>query len=462
MDCIGVYLRISDDKDGTQTATERQLEDCTRYAANQGWDIVDVFQDVDLSAYKRNVTRPEFERMLMAVKDGEIGGVLAWKIDRISRRQRDLVRLDEELEEAGGFIATVVEGIDTRKAEYRFVSEMLVAMARMESQNMSTRVARANESMAEAGLPSNGGHRAFGYSSDRKRIIPEEAELIKEAERRLLDGEGIRRICLDWEERGITSPTGKPWKQGPLRRLLANPMLSAQRIYKGLTIAGKWPAILTERETARLRLLLLDPARRKMTTNSRSYLLSGFLRCGRCGVNLVARPTGEKVRRYVCARQPGRGACGKLARVAEPVEETVTEMVFVALEDADLSGFVRGRERKNLETLQQNIRDDETALEALAQDFYVDRIIERGEFLSARDAIEKRLAKNRARAADDRRHGVLGELMAGAKLRELWPTKSLDWKRAVLGVVLDHVVIEPAQAGRNKFDPTKIKPVWRF
>ncbi|MBM4415220.1 MAG: recombinase family protein [Chloroflexi bacterium] len=98
---IGVYLRISEDRDGQQTATDRQREDCLRFAASRGWEITDVSEDVDFSAYKRGVRRPEFERMLEAVHSGAIDGVLSWKLDRISRRMRELVRLDEACVDAG-------------------------------------------------------------------------------------------------------------------------------------------------------------------------------------------------------------------------------------------------------------------------------------------------------------------------------------------------------------------------
>ncbi len=400
--------------------------------------------------------------MLSAVRERDIDGVVAWKIDRISRRQRDLVRLDEECEEMGAFICTVQDNIDTRQPTGRFVAELLVAQARMESQNMSTRIARAHEQMAKAGKPTTGGTRAYGYTVDRRRTIPGEADLIREAAARILAGEGVRGVCMDFERRGILSPAGKVWTQGPLRRLLANPMLSGQRVYKETLISGQWPAILSAEETARLRLLLLDPARRKSSGNSRSYLLSGFLRCGRCGSTLVARPRDDKQRRYVCARQPGKANCGKLARLAEPVEEVVSEMLFLSLEDADLSGFLRGRERRDIMQIEQSIRADEAALEQLIIDHQVDRIISRAEWLTARAALEERLSKKRGRASEDRRHGVLGALMAGEKLREKWGARPLDWRRAVLSVVIDHVVIEAAVKGRNTFDANLIRPVWRF
>src|SRR3972149_10281256 len=106
---VGIYVRSSDDRDGEQKATQRQLAACRRYAATHDWEVADVFEDVDLSAYKRGVKRPEFERMLEAVAQRSIDGVLSWRVDRLTRRQRDLVSLDERWETAGGFIATVVE-----------------------------------------------------------------------------------------------------------------------------------------------------------------------------------------------------------------------------------------------------------------------------------------------------------------------------------------------------------------
>jgi hypothetical protein len=158
---------------------------------------------------------------------------------------------------------------------------------------------------------------------------------------------------------------------------------------------------------------------------------------------------------------PGRPNCGKLARLAAPVEDVVTEALFVALEDADLSAYVKRSQTQDMRRLEEAIRADEDALEQLAQDHYVNRIIERAEFLSARATIQERLSTNRSRASEDRQHGVLGALMAGAKLRESWPERPLDWKRAVLSVVIDHVILQPAVKGNNRFDPGLVEPVWR-
>ena len=160
---IGIYTRISEDKDGQQTATARQLEDCRAFAARRGWEVVEVFEDVDTSAFKTTVKRPQFERMLDGLRSGALEGIVTWKLVRLSRQQRDLVRVMEACEPHKAFIASVTEPIDTRETYGQFVAELLVAQARMESANTSARLKRKARQQREQGLPPTNGKRCFGY-----------------------------------------------------------------------------------------------------------------------------------------------------------------------------------------------------------------------------------------------------------------------------------------------------------
>ena len=68
------------------------------------------------------------------------------------------------------------------------------------------------------------------------------------------------------------------------------------------------------------------------TRAARTYLLSGMLRCGRCGNRLFSQARhvnpDNRVRRYVCLKGPDHGGCGRLTRVAEPVEQLLTDAVL--------------------------------------------------------------------------------------------------------------------------------------
>jgi site-specific DNA recombinase len=458
---VGIYLRISDDPDGTETATKRQLQDCEVFCRDQDWEVADVFKDADLSAYRRGVRRPEFERLLQAVREKQIDGVVAWKIDRIARQQRDLGRLNDTCEDSGAFIATKVDGIDTRTQMGRLLAELLVTLARSESESQSIRLRRKVEEQVREGRAHTGGTRMFGYTKDRSEIVPEEAELVREAKDRILAGESLRGVCRDWEARGVRTPTGGSWRQITIKRMLTSWALAGQREHRGELSLGKWPAILTEDETRRLRGLLNDPSRTKVQ-NARRYLLTGFLKCGNCSQPLVARPRLDGTRRYVCARQPGNQNCGKLARMAEPVEQVVKEAVLVALDGVDLRQYVE-RPDDGTAKLLEAVRRDEERLVELSKDHYVDGVIGRAEYFAARDAIQARLDGNRRRLEKANGHGVLNQVMgAGEEVRKRWDDKGLDWQRAVIGALVDHVTLAPAVRGRNVFDPKLVQMTWKF
>ena len=80
-----VYVRISDDPEGSERGVDRQEADCRAYAAAHGWEVVAVFRENDTSAFKqrtitlpsgervRRVIRPEFRAMLKHLSDERAG-----------------------------------------------------------------------------------------------------------------------------------------------------------------------------------------------------------------------------------------------------------------------------------------------------------------------------------------------------------------------------------------------------
>lgn len=90
---VGVYVRISRDDVGEQTSTARQERLCCRYAAEQGWEVVEVFADVDRSAYLPGVVREGYERLLAAASGRRVDAVLVWRLDRLVRSPAEFERL---------------------------------------------------------------------------------------------------------------------------------------------------------------------------------------------------------------------------------------------------------------------------------------------------------------------------------------------------------------------------------
>ena len=93
---------------------------------------------------------------------------------------------------------------------------------------------------------------------------------------------------------------------------------------------------------------------------------------------------------------------------------------------------------------------------------YADRRITMQEWLTARRPIEERLTVAKKRLGALNRSTAIGPYVGNAsELRSLWPTLTLSRQRAIMAAVLDHVVIGEARRGYNRFDPTRLSPIWR-
>ena len=71
---VAVYTRISDDDEGRRLGVKRQEEDCRALAKLRGWQVAYVACDNSVSAYKTNILRPEFERMMEDLEAGLVDG----------------------------------------------------------------------------------------------------------------------------------------------------------------------------------------------------------------------------------------------------------------------------------------------------------------------------------------------------------------------------------------------------
>ncbi|GGN98144.1 recombinase family protein [Microbispora bryophytorum] len=81
----------------------------------------------------------------------------------------------------------------------------------------------------EAGKVAGGGMRPYGNAEDRITVIAEEADVIREAARRVLAGESLASVCKDFQRRDVKTPSGRHWVPTTLRRLLASARISGRR-----------------------------------------------------------------------------------------------------------------------------------------------------------------------------------------------------------------------------------------
>ncbi|MDJ0471723.1 recombinase family protein [Rhodococcoides fascians] len=191
-----IYARISLDRDNEKLGVQRQESDCRALAERLGWTVEQIYTDNSLSASK-DVVRPEYERLLQDLTSGLRDGLIVYDLDRLTRKPAELEAFITLSETKGFALANVAGDVDLTTANGKMLARFKGAIARQEAERIGERVSRAAQQRAEQGIPQKAKLRPFGYTADY-RIVPDEAEMIRDAYKRAIAGEGLTSITRDF------------------------------------------------------------------------------------------------------------------------------------------------------------------------------------------------------------------------------------------------------------------------
>lgn len=466
---VGIYTRISEDVEGRGAGVRRQREDGEAICKVRRWAVAGVYEDNDVSAFKTNVVRPAFERLLTDVADGRIDGIVAYDLDRFVRQPVDLERaiaIYDRRHNQGrpAVFATVQADIDLQTTDGRTMARVMVAFANKSSMDTSRRVKRTHLDLARLGVPV-GGHRPFGYKADKRTIEPSEAALIREAAAELLAGGTLHGLVRRWNDAGIRTTRGNPWQRIVVKKMLSSPRLAGFRVHQGRIatdaegrpVLGQYPAVLDMETWEALCAVLADPGRGggRSHPGGRKYLLSGIVRCGECRQPLRGNAdTRYGTFRYACSA-PANGGCGKVVIAGPALDEYVTGYVKEALEE-----YVADRDPASAWPDQDELGQVAASIEEIMA------AVEAGELPS-------RVGFARVTELDRRREVLVGErdewLRAQAVAQavpeaptQAWETLTMDRRRALVETVLVAVYVRRSSArGRRLFDESRVELVPR-
>lgn len=432
-----------------QVKVERQESDCRELCARRGWDVAAVHVDNRRSAWRRDRQRPGWDALLAGVADGRYGAIVVWHGDRLLRQPADLERLIEIAESRGIRIASIAGERDLDSPDDRYILRIEAASACRSSDDTQRRVLRGLAARRDQGLP-NGARRSFGFTADGAALVEDEAEILREVARRLVEGADVRAVCRDLERHGIVTADGVPFSPRTIKRSLIRPAMVGQLVHHDQIIgtAAHGP-VLDEPTWYALRQLF--GARAEVASSKGPmprHLLSGIARCGTCDSGLYA--SHYRSRRGKAPRSVYRciepGCERKVTRGMTALDELVIGRVLerFAGRTVDLRpepGPDRGTELSALESRREQVRDA-----------FSDVTGEEPEFLRRQlDKLDGQIDAIRAEMASAGNRTLDG--LTGID-RDAWDLLTLDRRRAVVRDLFTIRVL-PAPRGPG-FDPAYV------
>jgi site-specific DNA recombinase len=303
---VCLYTRISTDEENQPTSLHSQRERLEAFCtAQEGWRIVAHEQD---QATGTKLDRPGLQAALDLARSGAVDMLLVYRVDRLSRKVRQLAQLTEELDALGVVLKSATEPFDTGSAAGRMMLQMLAVFAEFEHATIVDRVTAGIERRAKEGKWATG-RLPFGYRrNDEKQVVPDERtaptvrRIFELYTRDQLGTAAIARVLGD--EHAPAPAAG--WQPAVVQWVLENEAYLGRVIWRGESLPGLHEPLVDEVTFARAQRLLRergdDMALRR--SNPGDYLLSGLLRCGRCKrayVGMSAKGNGGTYHYYACS-----------------------------------------------------------------------------------------------------------------------------------------------------------------
>jgi site-specific DNA recombinase len=461
---VAVYLRQSQDRDGTSYGVDRQREDVERLVNSRGWQVVAEFVDNDVSALSRK-PRPQFTAMMRRADAGEFDVIVARHMDRLLRRLSELESTIERCQKAGVAIVTASDGVDTSTDGGRLVARILSSVAQGEVERKGARQRSAAIQAAKQGRWV-GGRRAFGYEPDGVTIRDIEAALITQGYADVLAGETLSEVARRWDASGLLpTQSNKRWYRGTVKDVLTNPRHAGLRRYRaaeersrirqspelGVVGNAEWPAIVDEATWRAAVRILCDPDRRRAPIGGKG-LLTGVAICGvdGCGVKVHRGGAAHGKPMYRC--RSGR----HVSRMSEPVDEYVSWVALERLQRAD-AGMLWAAELPDAKALMAEADVLRRERDGIDQD-RADGHMDRARWRTMNERINGRLGEIEAQIAAAGSTSPLA-IVAAEDIAGTWAGLSVAQRRNIIGALMTPVLHPPGR-GTKIFRPETVEVRW--
>ncbi|MBM7713284.1 recombinase family protein [Siminovitchia sp. FSL H7-0308] len=453
-----IYVRVSTHEQAEEGySIEEQKERLKSFAEAKGYDVAKIYSDPGFSG--SNLDRPAMQEMIKLIKTRSIDAVLVYKIDRLSRSQKDTLFLIEEIFQKNGVaLISMSESFDTSTPFGIAMIGILSVFAQLEREQIRERFIMGKEARAKSGKWHGGGGGArivTGYDYiDGSLIINEyEAQCVKYIYDRYNKGHGIFNILENVREKfpGVLS------SETTISNILSNPIYIGKLKYKGEIYEGEHEPIIEEDLFNRTQELL---AKRTSKTNPfrKTYLLSGIIYCGLCGARMNGRSggllkNGERNKYYKCSDKiikKRKGIADEYCNKKEEAKEDIENYIISEIKKVNIGNFEQYKRKNNDKNKEVSILKKKLG--------GIDKQISNLVDLYSLGNIPAEVISNKIKKLNEDKEGIsnrINELKKEKDVKHLeqiketvsqlpnfdWENEETDKKRLVIATLIDRITV---------------------
>lgn len=449
-----LYIRVSTQEQAQEGySVGEQKERLIAYCKAQDWIIADIYVDGGYTG--SNLNRPGMQHLIKETDKFDL--VLVYKLDRLSRSQRDTLYLIEEvfLPNNVDFIS-MQESFDTSSPFGKAMIGLLAVFAQLEREQIKERTKMGRMARAKAGFFHGGGHIPLGYDyEDGKLVInPYEAQQVQKIYEWYLAGISLKSISDRLQNAGYTNKYGSCISWTVVRYILGNETYLGHIHFGDVLVENAHEPIISEEQFSAVQAIREKRKEKYSMSFKSKYLLTGMIFCGCCGGRYYMRNTG-KYRYYSCYSRTKQikemikdPNCKNKNWNAERLEAVIDAKIHEVLRSPELAADIASSRPQKVpsvqsEKIEKRVREIDRSITKLMELYQKDDIP--AELLG--DSINKLYAEKTAlqnNITPEPESNVIPldlaqELIANAA--EVWDFANDDQKRRIMQRLITRIVL---------------------
>ncbi|EOU1122162.1 recombinase family protein [Clostridium perfringens] len=434
---VALYCRVSTIEQAEEGYSideqERLLEE---WCKKNNYSIYKCYSDRGISG-KDIKNRPQLKELLSDAQEKKFDMVISWKINRISRKLSDVLKIVDILEENNVIFKSYSEPFETNTPAGKMQFQMMALISEFERGTISQNVRMGLCAKARAGEWCGG--RVLGYDlvpmenqegAKRRKtkltINENEAEIVKLIFNEYSEGKGYKAITSKLNRLGYKTKRGNNFSVASIKDILTNPVYIGKVRYNvrqnwsekrrrninpnPIITDGIHEAIIDEKLWDKVQAILESKQGKPARIYDGEYPLTGILKCPKCGAGMVIMRTTNtlkdgtkrRIQYYACGnwKNKGTSVCNsnsiRVDKANEYVFNKLSELLSNEKMVETIVNNINKERHKKINPAKKDLERIDKELEKIDKkktklfEGYEEDLISKEEFKERKDELNKR------------------------------------------------------------------------